>query len=309
MIPRQIVVILVLFACIAQWLGSGLALLLGVGLSFWIQSGIPPASLKKTQTFLLQASIVGLGAGIDIGQVLRYGSSSIPSTLAVLVLLMGLGYALSKLLQIQSDLGLLISAGTAICGGSAIAALSPVLKSKGEHVTLALGIVFLLNAFALFVFPPLGHLLGMSESSFGSFAALAIHDTSSVVAAASQYGSQALEIATTTKLVRSLWIIPLTLTVGFTARSSSSSIKIPYFIFGFVIMSLIATTVQKTSSDFTPFFNFIAHHSKSVMVFSIFLIGLGFNLKTLKSVGARSILFALSLWSVSIALSYGISAW
>jgi uncharacterized integral membrane protein (TIGR00698 family) len=209
--------------CLIPGVPSAAALLAGVGISLaW---GNPHLVRTKAATpRLLTLSVVGLGAGMDLGIVARVGLHGLGYTAVGILFTMLLGLSLGHILKTEDEASVLISAGTAICGGSAIAALAPTIRARAESVSVALGTVFLLNALALLIFPAIGHALGLTQAQFGLWAALAIHDTSSVVGATLQYGAEAAQIGTTLKLARTLWIVPLTLLVGmvWTRRSSSA---------------------------------------------------------------------------------------
>lgn len=296
--------------CLTGWVGSASALILGAVWALVFGMGFQAQAIKKAQTTLLQASIIGLGAGMNIVEILRQGASSIPITLAALSIILFAGLGLSRILGLSPHLGWLLSSGTAICGGSAITAVSSVLKSNEEDTSIALGVVFLLNAFALLIFPSFGHWLGLNQHEFGIFSALAIHDTSSVVGAASAYGPEALSIATTTKLVRALWIIPLTLLVAAVQKRSSDGQKaaFPKFILFFLLMSAAVTWLPSVGVS-RSFFDFIFLTARKTLIAAIFLIGLGISLKSLKRMGPKAMTAGLSLWIFSIGLSYSITVY
>jgi uncharacterized integral membrane protein (TIGR00698 family) len=203
-----------------------------------------------------------------------------------------LGYFLGKQLKVDKKITALISSGTAICGGSAIAAMSPVIKANDRQISIALGTVFILNSVALFVFPFIGDALNLTQMQFGYWAAIAIHDTSSVVGAASAYGTEALQIATSVKLGRALWILPLSLIGSLVYKSGSSSISIPYFILLFVAAMLLNTFVPAVSNLST----WIVPISKELLTVTLFLIGTGLSLKVIKNVGARPLVKGVLLW-------------
>ena len=198
--------ILLFVLCLMPFISPAIALFLGLALGMTAGQPFPKFS-KKTSKYLLQFSVVGLGFGMNLHESLRTGKEGMLFTVVSVVAVLALGMYLGKRLMMDRKTAYLISAGTAICGGSAIAAVAPVVKANDNEMSMSLGTIFILNAIALFIFPPIGHLLGMSQEQFGMWAAIAIHDTSSVVGAGAAYGEQALEIATMVKLTRALWII------------------------------------------------------------------------------------------------------
>ena len=225
----------------SHWVTPPVALFLG--LIFALVCGqAHPKFNKKTSKYLLQYSVVGLGFGMNLQASLASGKEGMEFTILSVIGTMLIGMFIGrKILKIDRDTSYLISSGTAICGGSAIAAVGPVLKAKDSEMSVALATIFVLNAIALFIFPVLGHWLGLDQQQFGTWAAIAIHDTSSVVGAASKYGPEALKIATTVKLARALWIIPLALITAFVFKNRSGKIKVPYFI-GLFILAIIVNT-------------------------------------------------------------------
>ena len=248
---------------------------------------------------LLSYSIVGLGAGMNLITVSQAGLEGLSYTVISITLTLILGLSLGKILKADSDTSLLISVGTAICGGSAIAAVSPVIKARSQSITVALGTVFILNALALVIFPNIGHHFELTQRQFGLWSALAIHDTSSVVGASLQYGAEALQIGTTVKLARALWIVPLTLGLSFVQRKQQvdrqqGPTKKPWFILGFLMMAAVFTWL--------PQFNKIGHSIELVarkgLVLTLFLIGLNLTRSTLKAVGLRPFLQGLILWLI-----------
>ena len=256
---------------------------------------------------LLPLSVVGLGADMNLHMVAKAGLHGLGYTALNLVIVLALGWWLARLLKVERDAGLLISVGTAICGGSAIAAVAPVLRAKEHEITVALATVFLLNAAALVLFPPIGHAAGLSQDAFGLWCALAIHDTSSVVGAGLAYGPRALEVATTVKLARALWIVPLTLAIGwFVARRSAADpdappLKKPWFIAGFLVMAALVTFVPVLQAPG----HFLAIAARRVLVLTLFLIGTGLSREALRSVGLRPLLQGLLLWLIVGSLGLG----
>lgn len=247
---------------------------------------------QKTISYLLKIAVVGLGFGMFIKQTLETGKEGLSLTFFSIIITVTLGILLSRLLKIDLKLGHLITSGTAICGGSAIAAVAPVIKAEPKTISIALGIVFLLNSIALFVFPPLGHYFNLSQNQFGLWCAVAIHDTSSVVGAALGYGDEALRIATTVKLSRTLWIIPLSILSMFMFKTKGEKIKIPYFI-GLFILAILINSYPILPVAITENIVMI---SKRLLVLTLFLVGTTISLKDLKVAGYRPILLAVILW-------------
>ncbi len=240
---------------------------------------------------LLQYSIIGLGFGINLNTAIEAGSQGFLFTVSTIALVMIFGLLLSKILKIDKTIAQLISAGTAICGGSAIAAVAPILKANSKQTSVALGIVFVLNAVALFIFPEIGHFFNLTQNQFGIWSAIAIHDTSSVVGAASKYGNEALQIATTVKLARALWIIPLAFLISIFTKSEGK-IKIPYFI-GFFVLAILAGTYLPFLQNFN---SIISEISRDTLKVALFLIGAGLSLQNLKNIGIKPLLLGIILW-------------
>lgn len=238
--------------------------------------------------------MVCLGFNMNLQESLKSGSEGMMFTVVSVVGVMTLGVLGGYWLHINRKTSYLISSGTAICGGSAIAAVGPVLKANENEMAVSLGVIFILNAIALFIFPPIGHLLDMSQQQFGTWAAIAIHDTSSVVGAGESYGEEALQIATLIKLTRALWIIPLALVTMFIFREKGSKISIPWFIFIFII-AMVANTYLPIPQWFVDIMVWIA---KRGMVVTLFMIGASLSLATVKQVGVKPLLLAVLLWIV-----------
>ncbi|CAH0335845.1 hypothetical protein FVB9288_01504 [Flavobacterium sp. CECT 9288] len=247
---------------------------------------------QKATNYLLQFSVVGLGFGMNFHSAVTAGKEGFLFTIISIVSTLILGTLLGKWFKVESKTTHLISCGTAICGGSAIAAIAPVIKSDEKQTSVALGVIFILNSVALFLFPAIGHYFNVSQSDFGMWCAIAIHDTSSVIGAASKYGPEALQIATTVKLARALWIIPVALFTAFIFKNKSGKVKIPYFI-GFFILALVANTYLPQVQIFAPQ---LVSISKIGLTITLFLIGAGLNRKVLKSVGFRPLVQGITLW-------------
>lgn len=225
---REVIFLLAVVLCLSPLISPPIALLMGLIIAQFI--GHPYLHLNHKAThILLQVSVVGLGFGMNVTSALKAGKEGILYTIVSIIGTLVIGFFMGKFLKIEKKTSYLISTGTAICGGSAIAAISPVIKAEEKQISVALGTIFILNSAALFLFPFIGHQLNLSQSQFGMWCAIAIHDTSSVVGAASKYGPQALEIATTVKLARALWIIPVAFLSTFIFKSKDSKIKIPQY--------------------------------------------------------------------------------
>ncbi|HET7893403.1 MAG TPA: putative sulfate exporter family transporter [Candidatus Sulfotelmatobacter sp.] len=248
---------------------------------------------KRLAKFLLQASVVALGFGMNLHQVLQAGRSGFLYTAASITIAMLLGLGFGYLLHVGKKSAFLISAGTAICGGSAIAAVGPIADASEEEMAVSLGAVFILNSIALFLFPLVGYALHMTQSQFGLWSALAIHDTSSVVGATAKYGPTALAVGTTIKLARALWIVPLSLVTA-VALKSKARIQWPWFILFFCLAALLNTVLPAFNSSF----GVLNHIGKIGLTVTLFLIGTGLNKQTLQRVGARPLLQGLALWII-----------
>ncbi|MFA6237456.1 MAG: putative sulfate exporter family transporter [Bacteriovorax sp.] len=295
---KQIVFILCLVFCLTPWSSSALALLLGLILSFSLGNPFLLQTKKHTSN-LLQFSVIGLGAGMNLKIVAIVGMQGIGYTVTGILFTATIGFLLSKILKTEKILSTLIIVGTAICGGSAIAAVSPIMNAEDRDISISLGTVFILNALALFVFPPIGHWLELSQHQFGLWSALAIHDTSSVVGASLQYGKVALETATTVKLARALWIIPVAFAIAFSMgrtqkETTAKKMKKPWFILGFIAMAALVTWVPALTDAGLM----ISSIAKKFLVVTLFFIGSGLSLKSLKEVGLRPLLLGIGLWII-----------
>ena len=252
----------------------------------------------KIIKIVLQVSIVGLGFGINLKQALQAGSEGFLFTVFSITLIVVLGIVLGYIFRIDKIITQLISFGTAICGGSAIAAIAPILKADGKQTSVSLGIIFLLNALALFIFPEIGQYFNLSQNQFGIWSAIAIHDTSSVVGAASKYGHEALQTATTVKLARALWIIPISFVLSF-LNKSGGKIKIPYFI-GFFVLAILVNSYFPAIKEVT---DYVVDFSKSSLKVALFLIGTGLSFQNLKNIGIKPLLLGIILWVVISVIS------
>jgi uncharacterized integral membrane protein (TIGR00698 family) len=284
--------------CLTGWLSPPLAL--GLGIVLALTAGHPfPSGTPTVTKFLLQASVVGLGFGINLSQVWQAGRTGFGFTAATIIGTLAAGWLIGRLLKVERGVSLLISSGTAICGGSAIAAVGSVIKADKKSMSVALGAVFLLNAAALFLFPPIGRALDLSQTQFGLWAAIAIHDTSSVVGAAARYGADALDVATTVKLTRALWIIPLTLAIALASRSEQKRVVIPWFIFLFVAAAAVRTALPGGEAVYGA----IKALAVRGLTLTLFLIGTGLTLESVRTVGGRALIQAVILWLLSAGIS------
>jgi uncharacterized integral membrane protein (TIGR00698 family) len=281
------------------------ALLCGVALA--LTAGNPwPGRTRALTPRLLAVSVVGLGAAMDLRAVARVGLQGFGYTLVGISATLALGALLARVLSVPRTTGMLVAVGTAICGGSAIAAVAPAIGADDDETSASLGIVFLLNAVALLLFPPVGHWMGLSPHAFGLWAALAIHDTSSVVGAASAYGPGALLVATTTKLARALWIVPVTLLLGALAArrgaaGARSRARRPWFILGFLAAAAVVTALPALR----PAGHLVAEAARRLLVLTLFLLGLGLSRDALRRVGARPLAMGVLLWLAARTATLG----
>ncbi len=293
--------ILLFILCLMPFISPAIALFLG--LAFGMTAGQPfPVFGKKISKYLLQFSVVGLGFGMNLHESLQTGKEGMVFTIVSVASVLILGMYLGKRLIMDRKTAYLISAGTAICGGSAIAAVAPVIKANDNEMSMSLGTIFILNAIALFIFPPIGHLLGMTQEQFGMWAAIAIHDTSSVVGAGAAYGEKALEIATMVKLTRALWIIPMTIVTMFLFKQKGAKITIPWFIF-FFILAMIANTYLSIPQEVSGALVWLA---KKGLTVTLFLIGAGLSRRVIKNVGIRPMVQGVILWIFIGLISLGV---
>lgn len=253
-----------------------------------------PNKTKNVTKYLLQFSIIGLGFGMNFAKVVEAGRDGFVFTVLSLSAAMGLGFIIGRLLKVDKGISYLISVGTAICGGSAIAAVSQVMNADEKEVSVSIGTVFILNAIALLIFPPLGHLAGLTQEQFGIWSAIAIHDTSSVVGASAVYGTEALMTATTIKLARALWIIPMALLTSLVFKRDSKASAFPWFILFFVIASLANTYLNIP----VEVGEVILKIAKTGFSLTLFLIGCGISINKLRDVGARPLLQGVLLWVI-----------
>jgi uncharacterized integral membrane protein (TIGR00698 family) len=284
--------------CCSPYGSPPLALALGLAMALTLGHPYKKHNGRVTK-YLLQLSVVGLGFGMNFGEVIKAGKTGVSFTVISITGTLIAGFFLGKWLDVKRNTSHLISAGTAICGGSAIAAIAPIIRAEEQEISVSLGTVFILNSVALFLFPAIGHYFGLSAHQFGVWAAIAIHDTSSVVGAASRYGNDALATATAVKLTRALWIVPLSLVTAFYFKNKTSKVSFPYFIIAFVLASIIVTFLP----DLKPVYASLVHFSKVGLTITLFLIGAGLSRATLKTVGIKPVLQGTILWIIISVIS------
>lgn len=278
--------------CLSSWIGPPLALLMGIIAAIILGKVFEKNTVHTITSWLLKASVVGLGFGMDFFASIEAGKKGMFFTVFSIGCTFMLGYLLARKFSINKKIAVLISSGTAICGGSAIAAMTPVVDATDKQASVALGTVFILNSLALFLFPFLGHLIDLNQSQFGYWAAIAIHDTSSVVGAAATYGTEALSIATSVKLGRALWILPLTFAASLIYKSKNKQVSFPYFILLFVAGMLLNTFVPLVSA----LSQWIVLAAEKGLTLTLFLIGTGLSMDAVREVGSRPLIIAILLW-------------
>lgn len=296
---QKIVFLVLLLSCVVfPIISPPIALLLGLIVANLFGHPFLHFNSKAT-AILLQVSVVGLGFGMNLHSAIAVGKEGFLFTVVSIFSTLILGLFIGKWMGIDKKISHLISCGTAICGGSAIAAIAPVVKSNENQTSVGLGVIFILNSVALFLFPAIGHWLQLSQHDFGLWCAIAIHDTSSVVGAANKFGTEALQVATTVKLARALWIIPIAIGSSYLFKNKKSNVKIPYFIFLF-ILALIVNTYFSSVSAIAPYVVTIA---KVGLTVTLFLIGSGLNISKLKEVGIKPLLLGILLWGFIAGMS------
>ncbi|MFN0108841.1 MAG: YeiH family protein [Blastocatellia bacterium] len=288
----KIVFFLALIFTLTPWASPPIALTIGLAFGLLLTNPFAKQTKSYSKT-LLQVCVVGLGFGMNLNQVIQAGRSGFIYTALGIAATMALGLALGRLLKVSETNALLISVGTAICGGSAIAAVGPVAGAKDEEMSVSLGTVFILNSVALLAFPAIGHAVGLDQTQFGLWAALAIHDTSSVVGAASKYGAVALSIGTTVKLARALWIVPITIATAFIKRREAR-IQWPWFIVFFCVAAVVNTYLPAGQAVYP----LIVKLARIGLTVTLFLIGCGISKATLQKVGARPLAQGVVLWLI-----------
>jgi len=296
LLQKAIFFLLIVF-CFTSWASPAIAMLVGLVAAQLI--GNPFMNYNsKAINWLLKVSVIGLGFGMNAFSALEAGKNGFFFTITSIALTFSLGVIIGKWFGIDKKISQLISSGTAICGGSAIASVAPIIRADAKQISVSIGIVFLLNSFALFIFPAIGHFFELSQYQFGIWSAVAIHDTSSVVGAADIYGQEALEVATTVKLARALWILPVSIIFAVFFRGNSTKIKIPYFI-GLFILAMIANTYIPEVQIISPSIVILA---KKGLTLSLFLVGTSLTDKTLNSIGFKPLVQGIALWLfISIA--------
>jgi uncharacterized integral membrane protein (TIGR00698 family) len=281
----------------------GPPLALAAGLAFGLMTVHQfHAESRQLSSFLLQAAVVCLGFGMNLKEVVHAGRSGFMYTAISITFALSLGVLLGKLLQVGKTQSLLISFGTAVCGGSAIAAMAPILEADGEEMAVSMGTVFVLNSVALLLFPFIGWHLHLSQTQFGLWAALAIHDTSSVVGAGAKYGAVALAVGTTVKLARALWIVPLAIATAM-LKKSKAKIYWPWFILYFCLAAVIATYLPRYVPQSAGTLSALNRLGRSALTVVLFLIGTGITRNTLREVGVRPLVQGVTLWIVVASLS------
>ncbi|MCP1252138.1 MULTISPECIES: YeiH family protein [Elizabethkingia] len=288
---QKILFFVLLIFCVTPFVEPPLALILGFVVSFFI--GHPYIKHNSVAAkYLLQFSVVGLGFGMNLTEAIKVGKEGLIFTVASIFFTLIVGLIIGRYLKINKSTSTLISGGTAICGGSAIAALAPVINAKDEDISVAMACIFILNALALLIFPIIGHQLNMSQDQFGLWSAIAIHDTSSVIGSAQKYGEEALKIATTVKLERALWIIPVSILLSVLNKGSVKKIKIPYFILGFIGAILLAYYFPQIK----PFGEIMVFTAKKALNITLFLIASGLSISSIKKVGVKPLVQGVLLW-------------
>src|ERR1700732_1216608 len=293
----KIIFIIALILCLSGWVSPPVALTSGIIFGLSVRHPCPQLS-RSAARILLQVSVVALGFGMNLHEVVRAGRSGFIYTALVISFSLIAGLAIGKFLGLGGNASYMITAGTAICGGSAIAAIGPILRADDEEMAVSLGTVFILNSIALLAFPPIGNVLYLTQSQFGLWAALAIHDTSSVVGAAAKYGAQALVVGTSVKLARALWIVPLALVTA-AVKHSKTRVPLPWFILFFCLAAVVNTYVPA----FANFDRWAFNAGRLGLTATLFLIGTGISVATLKSVGWRPLLQGVLLWIMVATLT------
>jgi uncharacterized integral membrane protein (TIGR00698 family) len=300
---KAVFVLLIIF-CLSPYGSPPVALALGLLLAFTIGNPFPVLEGKFTK-YLLQASVVLLGFGMNLTAIYDAGKSGILFTIATIFGTLVLGYFLGRLLRVTDRTSTLISSGTAICGGSAIGAVAPAINAESDEISVALGTVFVLNSVALFAFPIIGHALDLTQGQFGVWSAIAIHDTSSVVGASQTYGPEAMAIATTVKLARALWIAPVALLFAYIYRNadkgSKAKIAVPWFIFLFIAAAAVRSYAPPWVLP--SIFDSLVNLAKAGMTVTLFLIGASLSRETLKKFGYMALLQGVLLWIVISVVS------
>ena len=296
-------VLFIVFLVASAFSGFSVAAALAVGLVFaLVTGGVYPSFSKKASRILLLAAVVGIGFGINFNSAIRSGGAGMAMTIVSVVFVMIAGWVLGRMMRVDGKVSYLVSAGTAICGGSAIAAVTPVVKEDDSQISVSPGTIFTLNALALLIFPPIGRMLGLTEILFGEWAAIAIHETSSVVGAGAAYGSEAMQTATLIKCTRALWILPLAFATTLIMREKGAKVSVPWFIV-FSVLAMIINILMPQSEVWMACTKVVVALSKQAMCVTLFLIGSMLSLSSLRRVGARSLLQGVALWVLTAAVS------
>ncbi|MBN1404714.1 MAG: putative sulfate exporter family transporter [Opitutales bacterium] len=291
-LARKAAFVLLAALCMAPFVSTGMALAAGIAFSLTLGNPWPQQSAKISKN-LLQISVVGLGFGMNLTEVWRVGRSSLLFTALGIAFTIGTGLLIGRMMGTSRKTSALVSFGTAICGGSAIAAMSPVLDADSDENAVALATVFTLNAAALFLFPVIGHMMGLGQEQFGVWAGMAIHDTSSVVGAASAYGAQALAVGTTVKLSRAVWIAPVVMITSLFTKGGGKA-RVPLFIIGFIVAAALAALIPAAA----PVWKGVSLLARQSLVLTLFLIGAGLGRGVLKKVGVRPLAQGVLLWII-----------
>lgn len=289
--------------CFFPFFSAPIALFSGIVLAF-LYKGPQVVKTGLMTKYLLQASVVCMGFTMSMSEVIETGKTGFVVTFGSIFFTLLIGLLLTKLFRVDPITGQLISGGTAICGGSAIAAFAPVLNAKEDQISFSLAVIFVLNAFALFLFPLIGHLLEMNQTHFGYWAAIAIHDTSSVVGACEVYGKEALQIGTTVKLTRTLWIIPVAVLLALYNKNKTAEISIPWFILFFIIAILIGNYAPEYISGMSETNQHLSWLGRKGLMISLFFIGSSIKLEQVKKTGVNSFALGGGLWVVVAVSSY-----
>lgn len=295
---QDVIFILLILFCLLPFVSPPIALALGIFAALTLGKPFPEYRGKATK-ILLQVSVVGLGFGMNLGAVLVAGKDGLVFTIVTIFGTLGLGYLIGKALRIEMKTSHLISCGTAICGGSAIAAVAPVLNADDDQISVSLGTIFILNSIALFIFPLLGAAFHLTEHQFGIWSAVAIHDTSSVVGAAAKFGHEALQTATTVKLARALWIAPIAMLTAYLFAEKSAKLFIPLFIIFFLLASVFRTYVPLPEEMYAT----LVEIAKKGLTVTLFLIGASLSISTLKTVGIKPLVQGVLLWVIISVVS------
>ncbi len=298
---KKIIFIVAIICCFTPFIDPPLALLIGFIIAQTIGHPFIQFNQKAT-SWLLKISVIGLGFGMNIHHAIEAGKSGLLFTFFSITLTLLFGWLIGKWMKVDGKTSFLISSGTAICGGSAIAAVSPIVNADAKQMSVALGTVFILNSVALLIFPTIGQWLNLSQQQFGLWCAIAIHDTSSVVGASAKYGHEALQIATTIKLERALWIIPLSIITVLFSKGETKKISIPYFI-GFYILAMCIGTYFP---EYTTQYSLFVLLAKKGLTVTLFLIGAGLSLDAIKSVGVKPLLQGVALWVLISVVSVAV---